>query len=134
MIVVDTNIIAYLHVSGKFTPLALQLLEKDSSWITPPLWQSEFRNLLTNYIRHDVMKLEEAIKLMEDALITMQNRDIAPSNNLILALAANSALSAYDCEFVALANEINCKLVTVDKQIIKNFPDIAISLEGFVKQ
>ena len=134
MIVVDTNIIAYLHVSGKFTLLALQLLEKDSSWIAPPLWQSEFRNLLTNYIRHDVMKLEEAIKLMEDASITMQNRDIPPSNNLIVALAANSSLSAYDCEFVALANEINCKLVTVDKQIIKNFPDLAISLEEFIKE
>jgi predicted nucleic acid-binding protein len=80
------------------------------------------------------MKLEEAIQLMENALITMQNRDVAPSNNLILALAANSSLSAYDCEFVGLANEINCKLVTVDKQIIKSFSDIAISLEDFIKQ
>lgn len=133
MIIVDTNIIAYLHLSGKFTPLALQLLEKDSSWIAPPLWQSEFRNLLLNYIRHDVMNLEEGINLMEDALITMQNRDLTPSNNLILTLAANSSLSAYDCEFVALAREINCKLVTVDKQIIKKFPDTAISLEEAIK-
>jgi len=133
MIIVDTNIIAYLHVSGKFTPLALQLLEKDSNWIAPPLWESEFRNLLLNYIRHAVMNLEDGINLMEDALITMQNRDLAPSNSLILTLAASSALSAYDCEFVALARELNCKLVTVDKQIIKTFPDTAISLEEAVK-
>jgi len=133
MIIVDTNIIAYLHVSGKFTPLALQLLEKDSNWIAPPLWESEFRNLLLNYIRHAVMNLEDGINLMEDALITMQNRDLAPSNGLILTLAASSALSAYDCEFVALARELNCKLVTVDKQIIKTFPDTAISLEEAVK-
>jgi len=133
MIIVDTNIIAYLHVSGKFTPLALQLLGKDSSWIAPPLWQSEFRNLLLNYIRHDVMSLEEGINLMEGALITMQNRDLAPSNNLILTLATNRSLSAYDCEFVALARELNCMLVTVDKQIIKKFPDMAISLEEAIK-
>lgn len=133
MIIVDTNIIAYLHVSGKFTPLALQLLEKDSTWIAPSLWESEFRNLLLNYIRHDVMKLEDGISLMEAALVTMQNRELAPSNSLILTLAASSALSAYDCEFVALARELNCKLVTVDKQIIKRFPDTAISLEEAIK-
>jgi len=133
MIIVDTNIIAYLHVSGKFTSLALQLLEKDSTWIAPPLWESEFRNLLLNYIRHDVMNLEDGISLLEDALITMQNRDLAPSNSLILTLAASSALSAYDCEFVALARELNCNLVTVDKQIIKTFPDTAISLEEAIK-
>lgn len=133
MIVVDTNIIAYLHISGKSTPLAIQLLEKDSTWIAPPLWQSEFRNLLLNYIRHDVIDLEVGINLMEDALITMQNRDLAPSHHLILTLATSSALSAYACEFVALARELNCKLVTVDKQITKTFPDTAISLEEAIK-
>jgi predicted nucleic acid-binding protein len=134
MIVVDTNIIAYLHVSGKFTPMALQLLQKDSRWITPPLWQSEYRNLLMNYIRHDIMSLAEAIKLTEDALTTMLDREIAPSSKLVLTLATNSVLSAYDCEFVALADEANCKLITVDKQVIKNFPDIAISLETAIEQ
>jgi predicted nucleic acid-binding protein len=133
MIIVDTNIIAYLHVNGKSTPLAIQLLEKDSTWVAPPLWESEFRNLLLNYIRHDLMKLEDGISLMEDALITMQNRDLAPSNTLTLTLAASSALSAYDCEFVALATELNCQLVTVDKQIIRTFPDTAISLEEAIK-
>jgi predicted nucleic acid-binding protein len=133
MIVVDTNIIAYLHVSGKSTPLALQLLEKDSSWVAPVLWQSEFRNLLLNYIRHDIMSLEEGMRLMEDALITMQGRDLTPSNGLILTLAANSRLSAYDCEFVALARELHCRLVTVDKQITRIFPEIAISLEEAIK-
>ena len=80
------------------------------------------------------MNLEEAVKLTEAALSTMQNREIAPSSNLILTLATNSALSAYDCEFVALADEAKCKLVTVDKQVIKNFPAIAISLEDALKQ
>ena len=87
-----------------------------------------------NYVRHDVMSLEQAIKLTEDAFTTMQNREIAPSSRLILTLAKNSALSAYDCEFVALATEANCKLITVDKQIIQNFSTIAISLNDSVKQ
>jgi len=133
MIIVDTNIIAYLHVNGMFTALALQLLEKDSTWVAPPLWQSEFRNLLLNYIRHNIMSMEAGIGLMEDALLTMQNRELVPSNGLILTLAANSSLSAYDCELVALAKELSCRLVTVDKQIVKAFPEIAISLEEAIK-
>ncbi|WKZ35356.1 MAG: type II toxin-antitoxin system VapC family toxin [Anaerolineales bacterium] len=133
MIVVDTNIIAYLHIAGESTPLALQVLEKDSHWVAPPLWQSEYRNVLTSYIKHKVIDLEEAIRLLENGLNTMQNRELAPTNALVLTLASQSASSSYDCEFVALAREIGCKLVTADKQIVRNFPDTAILLEEFIK-
>jgi predicted nucleic acid-binding protein len=133
MIVVDTNIIAYLHVNGNFTSSALLLLEKDPYWIAPPLWQSEFRNALVNYVRHNLLTLENAVGLMNEALITMQNREVTPSAELILLLAANNSCSAYDCEFVALAQETNSKLITVDKQITKNFPQTAILLNEFIK-
>lgn len=132
MIIVDTNVIAYLHVTGKFTPLVLKLIEKDSNWIAPPLWQSEFRNVLTNYIRHNLMTLDQGINLLNDALTTMQNREIVPSNELILSLAASSKSSSYDCEFVALAKETASLLVTADRQIVLDFPESAISLEDFV--
>jgi len=133
MIVVDTNIIAYLHINGKFTPSALQLLETDPYWIAPALWQSEFRNVLVNYVRHKVLSLAEAASLMEQAVSTMQNRQLIPSDELVLSLAINSTCSSYDCEFVALAQEINCRLVTVDGQIIRNFPDTAIIMDEFIK-
>lgn len=133
MIVIDTNIIAYLHIDGEFTQQAISLLKKDPHWIAPPLWRSEFRNILISYIRHDVLTLEAAQRLMQSALVTMSEKDISPSNDLILSLSANSTLSAYDCEFVALAQEIGCTLVTADKQIVKNFPGMAISLEEFIK-
>jgi predicted nucleic acid-binding protein len=133
MIVVDTNIIAYLHVSGNFTSSALLLLGKDPHWIAPPLWQSEFRNALVNYVRHNIITLENAVGLMNEALITMQNREVAASTELILLHAANNTGSAYDCEFVALAQETNSRLVTVDKQITKNFPQTAILLNEFIK-
>jgi len=133
MIVVDTNIIAYLHVNGEFTPSAIQLLERDPYWIAPPLWQSEFRNVMVNYVRHKVLSLTDAANLMGQALSTMQNRHLIPSNELVLSLAVNSPCSSYDCEFVALAQEINCRLVTVDGQIIKSFPKTAIFLDEFIE-
>lgn len=133
MIVVDTNIIAYLHISGGFTQSALLLLRKDPYWIAPPLWQSEFRNVLVNYVRHNVMSLDSARELMEHALEMMQDRELKPPGDLVLSLAVSSNCSSYDCEFVALAQETKSKLITADRRIVSNFTQAAYFLEEFVK-
>lgn len=133
MIVVDTNIIAYLHIDGEFTPSALLVLEKDPHWIAPPLWQSEYRNVLTSYVKHNIIDLEEAIHLLIAGLNTMQEREVAPSNSQVLTLASQSLSSSYDCEFVALAMDIGCQLVTADKKVARNFPSTAILLADFIK-
>jgi predicted nucleic acid-binding protein len=130
MIVADTNLILYLHISGDLSPVALRVLQKDSHWITPPLWQSEFRNALAGYMRRG-MSLEMAQEIMEKALQVMEERQVIPNSNQVLALAANSSCTAYDCEFVVLAELLGIPLVTADKQLIKAFPDIAVSLEEF---
>ena len=57
MIVADTNLIVYLFITGDKTALAQEVLAKDPHWIVPPLWQSEFRNVIAGYIltRHDII-------------------------------------------------------------------------------
>jgi predicted nucleic acid-binding protein len=55
------------------------------------------------------------------------------SSEKVLELAMQSNCSAYDCEYVALAQDLGVPLVTADKQILKAFPKIAISMEKFVK-
>jgi predicted nucleic acid-binding protein len=49
----------------------------------------------------------------------------------VLELASRSGCSAYDCEFVALAQDLEVPLVTNDRQILKAFPTIAISPSAF---
>ena len=131
MIVADTNLILYVNISSELSLLALRVLQKDSHWITPPLWQSEFRNALAGYMRRG-MSLEMAQEIMKDALRVMEERQVVPNSNRVLALAARSSCTAYDCEFVALAEQLGIPLVTADRQLIKAFPEIAISLEDFV--
>ena len=41
--------------------------------------------------------------------------------------------SAYDCEFVAVAHANGVRLLTVDRQILHEFPEVAISLKRFVR-
>jgi len=47
MIVVNTNVIAYLLLPGEWTQSAEALLEHESIWVAPPLWRSEAANTAT---------------------------------------------------------------------------------------
>ena len=128
MIVVDTNIILPVHVHSEKTALALQALKKDPYWVAPPLWQSEFRNVMIGYIRRRILKREDANLVMKSALKTMEDREILPPSDLVLDLAAASNCSAYDCEYVALAKHLDIKLLTGDKEILRSFPETAVEL------
>jgi len=57
---------------------------------------------------------------------------LIPSELVMLQVAA-SRCSAYDCEYVALAEDLNVTLVTSDKQILTAFPAIAVSLKAFAQ-
>lgn len=39
-----------------------------------------------------------------------------------------SGCTAYDCEFVVLAKDLDVKLITLDRAVLKAFPDVARSL------
>lgn len=131
MIVVDSNLIIYIHVQSEWTAQALQTLKKDPQWIAPPLWESEFRNVMAGYMRRKILKLEQTNKIMNSALRTMEDREILSPSNLVLELAAASDCSAYDCEYVALAKHLKIKLITNDQKILRNFPDTAVNLDAF---
>jgi predicted nucleic acid-binding protein len=131
MIVVDTNVIGYLYLTGEHSAQAEQALHKDPHWAAPLLWRSEFRNVLAAYIRKELLSLEDANRIMGAASLLMQGQEYEVPSLQVLSRVAESACSAYDCEFVALAQDLGVALVTVDKQILSEFPKIAISLEEF---
>ena len=132
MIVVDTNVIGYLFLTSAKSSLAEQALLKDSTWAAPLLWRSEMRNVLALYIRKDLLSLEDAQQIMNQAIVLMRSQEFGVTSNQVLELVHISTCSAYDCEFVALARDLKVPLVTVDRQILKEFPDTGISLESYV--
>jgi predicted nucleic acid-binding protein len=131
MIVVDTNILAYLVINSEFSGLAGNVLTRDPIWLCPSHWQSELSSILTLYIRKGILTLSTAQERMAFAQDLIGKGSMAISYRIVLRLAAQSACSSYDCEFVALAQAMGVPLVTNDKQILKEFPDTAIPLVEF---
>jgi predicted nucleic acid-binding protein len=132
MIVVDSNIIGYLYLNSARSSQAEQALRKDPQWAAPLLWRSEFRNVLALYIRKRLLSLETAQKIMDEAVSLMIGQEYEVVSSQVLNLAAKSTCSAYDCEFVALAHDLDVSLVTVDHQVLDQFPDIAVSLDQYL--
>lgn len=125
MIVVDTNVLAYLYLPTDFTAKAENLLQNDPEWVAPTLWRSEFRNVLALYLRKSLFTLEQAVAIQTEAESLLHECEYLVNSLDVLQLVQQSKCSAYDCEFVALAQSLNVPLITMDKQILKNFPNTA---------
>jgi predicted nucleic acid-binding protein len=68
---------------------------------------------------------------MEAATALMAGGEYAVPSPAILRLAAGSSCSAYDCEFVALAQDLGVPLVTADRQVVRDFSGTAVALERY---
>lgn len=129
MIVVDTNVLAYLWIPGPLTDRCAALLQRDPAWMAPPLWRSELRNVLANHLRAGLTTLDGAMRAMEGAEAQMASTTVDVESEAVLRLAADSGCSAYDCEFVALAHDVGIPLVTADRKLRKSFPGIVRTLD-----
>ena len=130
MIVVDTNVLAYLYLPGKHSAAVEALFLKDSAWAVPRLWRSEFRNVLATYMRGGLLTLDDAVRIHRNAELLIADGEYDVGTVEVLRLAKDSGCSAYDCEFIALAEHLDVKLVSADTRLCKAFPKRTQSLTG----
>jgi predicted nucleic acid-binding protein len=129
MIVVDSNILAYLYLPGEFTATAEALLDRDPDWAAPVLWRSEFRNILAGYLRRKSLTFEQVTALQAEAEDLLAGCEYEVASGPVLELVRDSDCSAYDCEFIALAHQLGTQLVTMDKKLLKAFAACAVALD-----
>jgi predicted nucleic acid-binding protein len=128
VIVVDSNVLAYLYLPGEFTIAAETLMERDPDWNAPVLWRSEFRNILAGYLRRGQLTFGQAHALQSEAEDLLRDSEYEVDSRSVLELVRDSECSAYDCEFVALAMRLGTRLVTMDGKVLRSFPDISVPL------
>jgi predicted nucleic acid-binding protein len=134
VIVVDTNVICYRWMPSPDSALAEAAFRKDPDWLVPLLWRSEFRNVLAGALRRKLISFDATVDIVAKAEEEFVGREFLVSSPAVMRLVSRSRCSAYDCEFLVLAEEQSVPLLTADRQILREFPKRATSLEEFVRR
>ena len=132
-VVVDTNVVAYYWIPGPLNRQAVILRAATDDWLVPRLWRSEFRSVLAGFLRGGHLGVDKAKALAVAAEADLADFERDVDSTAVIDLASSSRLSAYDCEFVALARSLGIALVTEDAATLAQFPEVAVSMEAFAE-
>jgi len=127
MVVVDTNVLAYLLIEGDRSREAQLLLSRDADWRSEAFLLVEFSNLLATYVRAGALAQSQAGKLLADAETRMRALLNVPHGRA-LSIAGEFAISAYDARFIAAAQILGARLVTEDTKLRAAAPALTLSL------
>jgi predicted nucleic acid-binding protein len=127
VVVVDTNVLAYLLIEGDRTKAAQDLYAKDPDWQSEAFVLVELTNILTTYTRTGALTREQVTKLLAEAEALFSSLLSVPHQEAY-ETAVEFSISAYDARFIALARHIKSKLITEDAKLRKAVPDWTVSL------
>ena len=133
MIAVDTNVIVPMILTTDATGLIRRLWTHESDWRTPRIWLYEFRNVIATRYRRGLISEQQCFETLISARRMVITSEFESSDDELLRTALRSGCTAYDCEYVVLARRLGSRLVTMDKQVLKAFPEVAISPEDFLR-
>ena len=102
------------------------LFRQDPDWRLPPLWRSEFRHVLLKVVRAGILEPAQAVALWVKAVERFALQEAPVDGQRVLELAIQSGCSSYDAEFVVLAEQLGCRLLTFDRKLLELFPDLAL--------
>ncbi len=128
MIVVDTNVMMNFVFGGTGGAAAAELLRRDPAWAAPVILLSELRNALVGVVRRGVATSEQVKAMGDDAAQVLGSRIVGVPGGLVIDTALACGLTAYDAEFVAVARVLDTRLVTLDREILRSAPDVAVPL------
>ena len=132
MIVVDANVVVYAVFRTPEFPLVEKLLAADDDWRLPKLWLHEFASAATTFVRVGQADLRQASAAIDAAVSLVAGRDEDVDLHASIETAIRLDLSAYDAQYVVLAQTHGVRLVTADQKLIRNAPGAAVALRDYV--
>lgn len=128
MLLVDTNVVAYLLIEGDHTEAAHQLRARDTDWRSEAFLLVEFTNILASSIATKRMTLRVAGTILAKAVELFEGKLGRVPHAAVLAIAARHRVSAYDARFLALAHQVGRRLITEDARLRAAAPKLTQSL------
>lgn len=132
MIVVDANVIAYYFIKGKLTHLAHRVYNKDPLWVLPDVWRDEFLNILAKTVWVGSSNREKLLSIWEQAEQSLVPCEREVAMPLVLALALQYHINAYDAQYLALAKTLDIPLITENQKLRHAAPDLTLSMLEFL--
>lgn len=131
MIVVDATVVAgFLFVADRFHAQADAVRAKDADWHCPELVFSEVRSVgMKHHQKGDTLDATIARCNLTAATVSVYRMH----SHSVLHAAKEGAIWVYDAEYVALARQLQVKLITTDEQLLKQFPAVAVSPADFLR-
>ena len=122
----DTNVLAALMLPTAENAGVVSLFRQDPDWRLPPLWRSEFRHVLLKYVRAGILEPAQAVALWGKAVERFALQEAPVDGQRVLELAIQSGCSSYDAEFVVLAEQLGCRLLTFDRKLLQLLPAVTL--------
>jgi predicted nucleic acid-binding protein len=128
MLLVDTNVVAYLLIHGPSTAAAQKLRRRDPDWRSEAFLLVEFTNVLASCIATGRMSLSLAHELLARVNTLFDGKLARVAHGSVLSISAEYRVSAYDARFLALAYRLGQRLVTEDTRLRSAAPKLTVSL------
>ena len=128
MLLIDTNVLAYLLIEGERSADAQKLSRLDPDWRSEAFIFVEFTNVLVRSILLKRMSLDLAQNLLSKAEVILGGKLARVPHPEALAVAAEHRVTAYDARFLTLARHLRVKLVTEDARLRAAAPNLTQSL------
>jgi predicted nucleic acid-binding protein len=129
VLIVDTNVVAYLLIEGDYTAAARSLHRRDDDWRSEAFIMVEFTNVLTASIAARRMSLVLAHRFLAEATSVLHGKMTSMPHELVVSLAVQYRVTAYDARFLALAQQLDTPLVTEDAKLRSAAPKLTQSLD-----
>jgi len=128
VLLVDTNIVAYLLIDGDHTEAAQELRRRDPDWRSEAFLLVEFTNLLASSIATKRMSNKLAEDILSEAITLLDGKLVRIPHPSVLPIAVRYRVTAYDARFLALAFRLGSRLVTQDAKLCSAAPALTQSL------
>lgn len=128
MLLVDTNVVAYLLIEGDHTAAAQALHSRDPDWRSESFLLVEFTNILASCIATKRMTLPLARDLLRKASELLDGKLGRIPHDAALTMAARHRVSTYDARFLALADQLGRRLITEDARLRAAAPGLTRSV------
>jgi predicted nucleic acid-binding protein len=98
----------------------------------PRLWRAEYLNVLYLAVKTRGLDRGSALRAWRAGRELVGENEAEVSETSVLETAIHYSITAYDAQFVVLAEDLGIPLVTADRGLVKACPDVAVTYGGFL--